>query len=110
MERNTKDALGGVIKSARNSRKLTQEKLGELVDLGQRHIMSIENEEKRPSYDKLYEIVRVLGIDANTIFYPEKNVSGDDPAGRLARLLSQCGERELRIITALVESYLTERE
>jgi len=109
MERNTKDALGTVIKAARHRRKLTQEKLGELVNLGQRHIMSIENEEKRPSYDSLYDIIRVLGIDANMIFYPENPVSEDTAAGRLARLLLQCGEDELRLITALVETYLSER-
>lgn len=110
MEHNTKNVLGGVIKAARNERELTQEKLGELVELGQRHIMSIENEEKRPSFDKLYEIVRILGIDANLIFYPENPMSEDNPAGRLARLLVQCGERELKIITALVETYLSQRE
>jgi transcriptional regulator with XRE-family HTH domain len=110
MEHNTSDSIGVVIKAARKSRNLTQEKLGELVDLGQRHIASIENEEKRPSLDKLFEIIRVLGIDANLIFYPENPLSEDTPAGRLARLLSQCSERELRVITALVETYLSERE
>jgi DNA-binding XRE family transcriptional regulator len=110
MERNGKSALGPVIKAARVERKLTQEKLGELVELGQRHIMSIENEEKKPSFDKLHEIIRVLGIDANLIFYPENPVSGNTPVGQLVRLLSQCGERELKIITTLVETYLSERE
>ena len=103
------DVLGAVIKAARNERKLTQEKLGELVDLGQRHIMSIENDEKRPSYDKLYEIVRLLGIDANLIFYPENKVSEDTTLGKLVRLLAQCDERELQIITALVDTILRER-
>ena len=110
MEHNTKNTLGAVIKAARKSRNLTQEKLGELVDIGQRHIAAIENEEKRPSLDKLYEIIRVLGIDANLIFYPENPMSEDSPAGQLARLLLQCGERELKIITALIETYLSERE
>ena len=110
MERNAADMLGKVIKTARNNRNLTQEKLGELVNLGQRHIMSIENEEKRPSFDKLHDIIRVLGIDANLIFYPENSMSEDSMTGRLARLLSQCDEHELRIITALVETYLNERK
>jgi len=110
MEHNTLGALGGVIKSARKSRNLTQEKLGELVGLGQRHIASIENEEKGPSIESLIEIVRVLGIDANRVFYPEITGAEDALSGRLVRLLSQCGEREMQVITALVETYLRERE
>jgi transcriptional regulator with XRE-family HTH domain len=108
MEHNTVDVLGAVIKTARNNRKLTQDQLGELVDLGQRHIASIENVEKRPSLDKLYEIVRILGIDANLIFYPENPKSEDAEAMRLCRLLSQCDERFVKSIAALIETYVNE--
>ena len=110
MERNARKALGRIIKSARKSRKLTQDILGELVNLGQRHIMSIENEEKGTSFESLYAIIRVLGIDANLIFYHDKEAETEDTtAGRLSRLLVQCDERELQIITALGETILRER-
>ena len=112
MEHNAYSALGKVIKAARKARKMTQEELGELVDFGQRHIMSIEKEEKRPSFDKLCEIIHVLNIDANLIFYPEKTASTDSEDAtmvRLSRLLSLFNDHELKTITALVEAYLSDR-
>ena len=69
--------------------------------------MSIENDEKRPSFNKLYEIIHVLNIDANLIFYPERVELEDDPTGRLIRLLSLCSDCEITTITALVETYLS---
>jgi len=107
MVRNTRDTLGEVIKSARLGMKLTQEKFAEMVDLSPRYIMSIENENKKPSFNNLFKIIRALGVDANAVFYPETH-SGGKPAERLSRLLSQCGERDIRAVSALVESFLSE--
>ena len=102
------DALGEVLKSARRERKMTQEKLGEIVDLSQRYIMSIENEHKKPSFDKLFMMIRTLGVNANNIFYPERP-EDDTSLGSLFRMISQCDERELRLITAIVETILVEK-
>jgi len=109
MVRDTKNPLGEIIKSARVKNKLTQEKFAEKSNVSARYVMSIENEGKKPSYDKLHRMIRVLGINANDIFYPE-NREEDTPAQYLSRLLSQCGERDIRGITALVETFLSEKE
>jgi len=108
MVHNRKDELGEVIKSARKEMRLTQEKLAELVSLSPRYIMSIENENKKPAFSKLYILVRALGVNANDIFYPENHETGA-LVGRLSRLLSQCDERKLKAITALVETLLSEK-
>ena len=107
MVRNTRDTLGGVIKSARLEMKLTQEKFAEMVDLSPRYIMSIENENKKPSYQNLFKIIRALGVDANAIFYPERQ-SGGASAERLSRLLSLCAERDVKAVSALVEVMLND--
>ena len=107
MVRKDKDALGTVIKSARLDMNLTREKFAEMVDLSPRYIMSIENENRKPAFDKLYRIIRALGICSDDIFYPE-NAGADTQTGRLSRLLLQCEERDIKAITALVETFLTE--
>ena len=107
MVHNGENTLGNVIKAARIKMKLTQEQLAEKVDLTVRYIMAIENENKKPAYIKLFQIVRALGIDANNIFYPETSFPGTS-AERLYRLLCQCDERDIKAITAQVEVLLSE--
>jgi DNA-binding XRE family transcriptional regulator len=89
--------------------KLTQEKFAEMVDVSPRYIMSIENENKKPSFFNLYKIIRALGVNANDIFYPESRTA-ETSAERLSRLLAQCGERDIKAVTALVETLLHEKE
>ena len=109
MVRNDNNALGATIKAARIKMRLTQEQLAEMVDLSMRYIMSIENENRKPSFNKLFLIIRTLSIDANTIFYPESTIT-DTSAERLSRLVRQCNERDIKAITAQVEMLLSELE
>ncbi len=101
--------LGIVIKDARLMNGLTQDALAEKVGVGLRHIMGIENEGKFPSYSVLYKLIRELNIPADSIFYPEKNPA-DTRLEYLTRLLGQCGDRDIRAITAFVESLSSKSE
>jgi len=95
--------LGYIIKEARKRAKLTQEKLAEKLGVGDRHITALENEGKTPSYDLLYDMIRELKIDANTIFFPERS-SVSVETDYLISHLHQCSKRDIIAITALVES------
>jgi len=99
------NSFGAIVKAARLKRGLTQETLAEKVGVGLRHIMGIENEGSYPSYEVLYKLIRELHIPADDIFYPEK-VSGDSQLAGLVHLLGQCGDKEIRAVTALVEVLL----
>ena len=107
-ESKSADALGEVIQYGREKRGLSREKLAELVELSLRYIVSIENESKKPSFRALFKLIRILGVDANAVFYPE-NRAADTPAQRCSRLLQQCEEHEILAVTALVETLLTEK-
>jgi DNA-binding XRE family transcriptional regulator len=108
MERNASDTLGKVIKAGRVARKMSQERLAEIVGLSTRYIMAIENEHKKPALDKLVKIVRALGIKTDDIFYPENAVESTS-VERLSRLLLECSEHEIKAVTALVETLLYEK-
>ena len=112
---NKQHALGEVIKSGRDKMGLTRDKLAEMVSLSPRYITLIENAGKRPSFNKLYALVRTLGVNANEIFYPETHSADTSEIEqaereRLMRLLAQCSEREVKAVTALVETLLGEKE
>jgi Predicted transcriptional regulators len=105
MEPNNIDRLGFVLKSARKDKGLTREQLAEIIDITPRYLMSLENENKKPSYDVLFKLIRELSIPADTIFYPE-NTHTYTNVEQLVRLLHMCNERDLKIITSTTKAIL----
>jgi Uncharacterized protein conserved in bacteria len=105
MELNNLDRLGIILKTARKAKGLTREQLAEVINITPRYLMSIENENKKPSYDVLYRLIRELGISGDTIFYPE-NQHIDTKVEQLARLLYLCDDRELKIATATIQALI----
>ena len=93
------DILGNVIKAARQSANITVEALAERVGVTERYLYRIENEGKRPSYDVLYKLIRVLAISPDDIFYPEKT-SYNSEIESLIKLLYNCDSRYLEVIKA----------
>lgn len=105
MELNNIDRLGSVLKTARIEKGLTREQLSEIINITPRYLMSIENENKKPSYDVLFRLVRQLGISADTIFYPE-NQHVNTKVKQLVRLLYLCDDRDLNIVSATIKALL----
>ena len=65
--------MGTIIKKRREQLGISQEQLAEMLNCSSRHIMAIENENKKPGYWLLYNLIRTLNIPADTIFYPERH-------------------------------------
>jgi transcriptional regulator with XRE-family HTH domain len=105
MEPNNLDRLGSILKTARKAKGLTREQLAEIINITPRYLMSIENENKKPSYEVLFRLVRELGISADTIFYPE-NQHGNTKVEQLVRLLYLCEDRELKIATTAIQALI----
>lgn len=100
------DVLGETVKKARIEKGLSQEQLAELLDCSTRHIMGIENEVKKPGYQRLFRLIRELNIDANSIFYPDARMQSTDNElliHKITNMLQRCGTRDLEIIYAAVE-------
>ena len=102
---NEKDRLGGVIKSARMEKQLTREQLAATLSISPRHLSAIENENQKPSYELLYNIIRELAIPADTIFYPELGYERSE-IEKLRLLLAQCNEKEVDAVVATLQSLL----
>ena len=65
-------ALGSIIKRARLDKQMTQNQLATMMGITPRHLMSIENGGRNPSYDLLYRLIRELDIHADSIFFPDR--------------------------------------
>ena len=58
MDHNDFDRLGGIIKAARKAKGLTRDQLAERIHITPRYLMSIENENQKPSYAILFRLIR----------------------------------------------------
>lgn len=102
---NDTDILSSVIKSARENADITIEALAAKVNISERYIYRIENEQKRPSFNVLFKLIRALAINSDLIFYPDKPCK-DTEIEDLIRMLYNCDERSMEIIKATVKAAL----
>lgn len=102
---NKPETLGNIVKFARQRADITMESLAEKVGITERYLYRIENEDKKPSYDVLYKLIRELSISPDLIFYPEKS-SKDSEVEILLRMLYSCDERSLEVVKATAKALI----
>lgn len=105
MENKYCDHLGSVVKSARLQKQLTRKQLAEKLKISQRHLTAIENEQKPPSCDLLFMLIRELHIPSDLIFYPERQRKFGE-LDQIQHLLKQCDSKDLNIVMSTVRSLL----
>jgi len=95
--------VGAVIKEARLHFDMTRKELAAKVNITPRHLMSIEQGKKKPSFDLLCSLIRELFIPTDQIFYPE--TAHDHKEFDMAiTLLRECNDKELDIIIFLIKA------
>lgn len=99
------DAPGAILKALREEQGYTREQIAERVGIGVRHLAAIENCEKNASVAVLIRIIRALGVSADRIVYPEREMPASD-YDRLVRLIRSCDVRDRRAVEAMVNSLL----
>ena len=75
---NLKKQLGQNIKLIRKARKLTQEKLAEIVGIGTPNISYIESGKFAPSIDTLQKIALALNVEPYELYKFSSQKSSDD--------------------------------
>lgn len=102
----TIDKLGEVIKTSRLNMGLTRDQLAEKIGISPRYLMSIEHENKKPSYDVLFRLIRYLTINANDIFFPESIVDTSKERKHLEQMIKLCDKHEIMVISATAQALL----
>lgn len=98
--------LGDAVKQARLDLKLTQFEVAESIDANERTIANTEHYKGNPKMEILWPLLRTLGIDANTVFYPEKD-RGTSAAHQLQLFLSQCTKEERQHLLPICETVIS---
>lgn len=96
--------IGKRIRAVRLERGLTQEQLAERIATGTTHVSHIETGNTIPSLKTFLAIVNALDVSADELLCGNIEKSGAVFQGKMAEILSDCSEKELRVIAETVES------
>ncbi len=102
---NNPKTLGDIVKCAREKSGFTVEELADKIGITERYLYKIENEGKKPSYDVLYKLIRVLSISPDLIFYPEKSTKNPE-IENLLHMISDCDIKSLAVIQATAKALI----
>lgn len=98
--------LGDTVKRAREKQKLTQAQVADSIDIDMRTVLNIENYKGNPKMEILFPLIRVLRIDPNEIFYPERQHETLDTK-YLRFLIENCSELEAKTLIPIIEAVLS---
>ena len=104
--------LGVRIKNARESKSLTQEQLAEITGLSNNYISNIERNRSIPSLETLVKICNALNVTpdfllVDSVFtYSSREYIKDD----IAKLLSKCNNKTIKLISKFIELLVKEQE
>ena len=101
--------FGIVLKNARMDKKLTQAELAEILDISLPYLKDLERFRNNPSYDVFEKVIRYFNLSADTVIYPNENLT-NTTYQQIERLLTRCDEGQLRVILATTEALLSESE
>ncbi len=101
--------FGIVLKNARMDKRLTQSELAEALDISLSYLKDLERFRNNPSYEVFERVIRYFNLSADTVIYPNQNIS-DDTYKKIERLLTRCDEGQLQVILGTTEALLSVSE
>ena len=94
--------LGMRIREIREQRKMTQEKLSELVDIDPKHLSRIENGKNYPSLDTLDKLLTNLNVEFNEVFRFEHFESDEILRNKIMEKIGNYNTKKLRFIFKMI--------
>lgn len=102
--------IGLEIKNARETQKITREKLAETLDISPRHLQAIELEGKHPSLGLLTYIATIFDMPIDQYIFTEKADAKSAMRKRLDILLDKLNDRDLSILEATAAALCKAKE
>jgi len=99
-----KKLIGARIKSLREGKKLTQEKLCEKVDINPVHLSNIERGVANPSLALLIRLAKTLEVELWELFDYGHEVSATELKKTLSQLTKELDEERLKAVVKVVRA------
>jgi len=97
-----KELLGMRIKEFRENRKLTQDKLAEMVGIDPKHLSRIENGRNYPSLETLEKILNSMDVTYEEIFNFRHLVSKEELIAKIDKKLPILDNSKLKFVYNIV--------
>ena len=101
-----KELLGKRIKEIRISKKLTQEQLSELTDIGASSISKIESGIYHPTDENLDRISKALNVEPYKLYMFNHYKTVDELKTEIKSMLDNANEKEIRLAYKILSSFL----
>ena len=92
------EKLGKRIKEVRRRKKISQEKLADMIEMNQRSITRIESAKTIPSLLTLSKISKALEINVLDLFDTEPQKTADEYSSRINDVLIKLSDKDKKII------------
>ena len=96
--------IGQRIKQKRVEKKLTQERLSELIGVGPSHMSHLESGKTVPSMEVFITLCNVLECSADELLCREIRTAQPILHNWLTKLISDCDDTEIKILTDILTS------
>ena len=106
---NDAQVSGAALKKARKKQHLTQAECAGMLEYSLSFQKDLERCRCSPSIENFYHICRTLNISADDCIFSEDSQKTSPTYRELLRLISQCDESNLKILTATVTAMLSEK-
>jgi transcriptional regulator with XRE-family HTH domain len=94
--------IGKRIRAERKRQKLSQDQLAEMAEISTTHMSHIETANTKLSLPVLIKLANALHVSTDALVCDNTIASKAIYQNQIADVLSQCDERQIRIITAIV--------
>ena len=107
MDENTiKKQVGRKIKKYRQNMKLTQFKLGELIDINQRQVALLEAGKSFPSLTTLSKMSNIFCCKVSDLFEPDEDFSDEELKLRLIQIIENAAPEDCRRMYSVAKSFI----
>ena len=105
-----KEALGIKIKTLRKSKKITQERLSEMIDVSPRHVVNIEMGYVYPTIEILQKIAVIFDVPFISFFedeyYNKYYNKTDYIRNELHKKIDNIGDKQLRLLYFIADNLM----
>ncbi len=101
--------IGLAIKRAREAKKMTREKVAEMIDYAPRHIQAIENEGQVPSIELFLQLVMMFDVSVDEYIFDRKPAKSS-VRRRVDTALDSLDDKDLVVIEATAKGLQKAKE
>ena len=99
-----KELIGARIKSIRDAKGMTQERLAEVMDINSKYLSNIERGKENPTLDMLIKLANALEVEMWEMFDFGHEVSLKELRETMSRFLKELDDEKLRMAVKLLRA------